>query len=352
MFWPSGSRAQGPGGSIHVIVKQPARDFYTNTPLRAGLALSSDVAKMIEVADLPRNGDDPEAVWSMQQRVRPFRQRFHKPVVLEMLWPIGRHGHNEGDERPSRSRSVQGDAIPAGRSRSTRQVGKEGVSHRRVASARERWRAHRKRNARVGQYKAEQGRLRDGGSGSQHRRQATSGVCRRDWRCIDTCGMSVTESSRSHGFQHPPPVKRLLDSRQKILWIDRGRASIGGLAGARLRHAVEGWLKGQGFRSGCGARHFSQRHSVLFDQKDGERYTYVSPRRREGGVRGGQRLLSEERCWLRVGYHWHEPKALTLWKRSSAIGQRRAVVVRAVHLVRRAQVAADVRSRYAPATWL
>src|SRR3569623_2151059 len=43
------------------------------------------------------NGDDPEAVVYGAKIAIEFRQRFHKPVVIDMFC-YRRHGHNEGDE--------------------------------------------------------------------------------------------------------------------------------------------------------------------------------------------------------------------------------------------------------------
>src|SRR5258708_15980479 len=43
------------------------------------------------------NGDDPEAVVFAAKVAIEFRQKFHKPVVIDMFC-YRRHGHNEGDE--------------------------------------------------------------------------------------------------------------------------------------------------------------------------------------------------------------------------------------------------------------
>src|ERR1700753_4153945 len=42
-------------------------------------------------------GDDPEAVVHAAKVAVEFRQRFHKPVVIDMFC-YRRFGHNEGDE--------------------------------------------------------------------------------------------------------------------------------------------------------------------------------------------------------------------------------------------------------------
>ena len=52
---------------------------------------------MIEAPIFHVNGDDPEAVVHCARMAIEFRQRFHKPVVIDMIC-YRRHGHNEGDE--------------------------------------------------------------------------------------------------------------------------------------------------------------------------------------------------------------------------------------------------------------
>src|SRR5262249_42346200 len=57
----------------------------------------SDVAKMIEAPIFHANGDDPEAVVFASKVATEFRQKFQKPVVIDMFC-YRRFGHNEGDE--------------------------------------------------------------------------------------------------------------------------------------------------------------------------------------------------------------------------------------------------------------
>ena len=52
---------------------------------------------MIEAPIFHVNGDDPEAVVFAAKVATEFRQKFHKPVVIDMFC-YRRFGHNEGDE--------------------------------------------------------------------------------------------------------------------------------------------------------------------------------------------------------------------------------------------------------------
>src|SRR5690606_15860233 len=71
--------------------------FTTNPRYARTSPYPSDVAKMIEAPIFHVNGDDPEAVVFAAKIATEFRQKFHKPVVIDMFC-YRRFGHNEGDE--------------------------------------------------------------------------------------------------------------------------------------------------------------------------------------------------------------------------------------------------------------
>ena len=91
-----GCRGHRSGGSIHFIVNNQIG--FTTSPIFARSSpYPSDVAKMIEAPIFHVNGDDPEAVVYAAKIATEFRQKFRKPVVIDMFC-YRRFGHNEADE--------------------------------------------------------------------------------------------------------------------------------------------------------------------------------------------------------------------------------------------------------------
>src|SRR3982075_4311965 len=84
------------GGSMHVIVNNQI-GFTTYPRYSRSSPYPSDVAKMIDAPIFHVNGDDPEAVVFGAKVATEFRQKFQKPVVIDMFC-YRRYGHNEGDD--------------------------------------------------------------------------------------------------------------------------------------------------------------------------------------------------------------------------------------------------------------
>ncbi|MGB7043797.1 MAG: thiamine pyrophosphate-dependent enzyme, partial [Methylocella sp.] len=95
-FGLSGLKGYRTGGSIHFIINNQI-GFTTSPRYSRSSPYPSDTAKMIGAPIIHVNGDDPEAVVYAAKIAIEFRQKFHKPVVVDMFC-YRRFGHNEGDE--------------------------------------------------------------------------------------------------------------------------------------------------------------------------------------------------------------------------------------------------------------
>src|SRR6202008_3924955 len=130
------------GGSMHLIVNNQI-GFTTYPRYSRSSPYPSDVAKMIEAPIFHVNGDDPEAVVYAAKVATEFRQKFQKPVVIDMFC-YRRFGHNEGDE-PSFTQPLMYKAIRSHPSASKiyaqRLVGEGVVTEAEVEAMRAEWRA-------------------------------------------------------------------------------------------------------------------------------------------------------------------------------------------------------------------
>ena len=95
-FAMSGLRGHNTGGTIHIIVNNQI-GFTTNPRFARSSPYPSDIAKMVEAPILHVNADDPEAVVHCARVAIEFRHQFNRDVVIDMIC-YRRWGHNEGDE--------------------------------------------------------------------------------------------------------------------------------------------------------------------------------------------------------------------------------------------------------------
>src|SRR5690242_7556289 len=163
-FGLSGLRGHRTGGSLHFIVNNQI-GFTTNPRYSRSSPYPSDVAKMIEAPIFHVNGDDPEAVVFAAKIATEFRQKFQKPVVIDMFC-YRRHGHNEGDE-PSFTQPLMYKAIAAHPTTleiyGKKLVGEGVVTAVEVENMKAQWRAHLDAELEAGQgYRANKADWLDG----------------------------------------------------------------------------------------------------------------------------------------------------------------------------------------------
>ena len=307
------------GGSIHFIVNNQI-GFTTYPRYSRSSPYPSDVAKMIDAPIFHVNGDDPEAVVFAAKIAIEFRQRFHKPVVIDMFC-YRRHGHNEGDE-PSFTQPLMYKKIATHASvldvYSKRLIAENVMTEAEIDKAKADWRAKLDIELEAGtSYKPNKADWLDGkwagfktvGEDDDPRRGIT-GV---DVAVLKDIGRKITRVP--DGFRVHRTVQRFLDNREKAIENGVGIDWATGEALAFCTLMLEGHrvrLSGQDSERGT----FSQRHSVLFDQEDESRYTpfnHLAPD--QGHYEVLNSMLSEEAVLgFEYGYTLAEPKALTMWE--------------------------------------
>ena len=318
-FGLSGLRGHRTGGSVHFIVNNQI-GFTTYPRYSRSSPYPSDVAKMIEAPIFHANGDDPEAVVFAAKIATEFRQKFQKPVVIDMFC-YRRHGHNEGDEpmftQPLMYRKIQ--SHPTTLEIYAKKLIAEGVvTDGEVEKMKRDWRSRLDAELEASQsYKANKADWLDGrwagfkvAEVSDDPRRGNTGV---DLKALKNIGARITAVPQS--FHVHRTIQRFLDARRKAIESSDGIdwATAEALAFCSLLtegHPVR--LSGQDSERGT----FSQRHSVLIDQENEDRYTpfnSVAPGQARFEVVNS--MLSEAAVLgFEYGYSLAEPNALTLWE--------------------------------------
>jgi 2-oxoglutarate dehydrogenase E1 component len=307
------------GGSLHFIVNNQI-GFTTYPRYSRSSPYPSDVAKMIDAPIFHVNGDDPEAVVFAAKVAIEFRQKFHKPVVIDMFC-YRRHGHNEGDE-PAFTQPVMYKKIATHPTTleiySKRLVAEGVISEGEVEKAKADWRARLDAELEAGSgYKPNKADWLDGkwagmklADQEEDPRRGVTGV---DLGELKDIGRKITKVP--DGFRVHRTVQRFLENRAKAIENGVGLDWATGEALAFCTLLEEGHhvrLSGQDSERGT----FSQRHSVLIDQEDETRYTpfkHLKPD--QGRYEVINSLLSEEAVvGFEYGYSLAEPLALTVWE--------------------------------------
>ncbi len=316
----SGLRGHRTGGSIHFIVNNQI-GFTTDPRFSRSSPYPSDVAKMVEAPVFHANGDDPEAVVFAAKVATEFRQKFHKPVVVDMFC-YRRFGHNEGDE-PAFTQPLMYKAIRA--HASTLQIYAEKLVSEGVVSAgdvdqmKADFRSHLEAEYEAGQsYRPNKADWLDGRwSGFRAAEEGDdprTGVTGVDIERLKEIGTKITQVPE--GFHPHKTIQRFLDQRRKaIVETGEGLDWATGEALAFCSLLLEGHpvrLSGQDSERGT----FSQRHSVLTDQVNEDKYTpynHLSDTQSRYEVINS--MLSEEAVLgFEYGYSLTEPNALTMWE--------------------------------------
>jgi 2-oxoglutarate dehydrogenase E1 component len=316
----SGLKGHRTGGSIHFIINNQI-GFTTYPRYSRSSPYPSDVAKMVEAPIFHVNGDDPEAVVFAAKVATEFRQKFHKPVVIDM-WCYRRFGHNEGDE-PGFTQPLMYKKIRGHKSTlelyGAKLIAEGTVTEAEIDAMKADWknRLEAEFESAVG-YKPNKADWLDGKwaglkaikEDADDPRSGATGVPAAVLREI---GEKITAVPA--GFSVHKTIQRFLDNRKKAVETGEGIDWATGEALAFCSLLLEGHpvrLSGQDCERGT----FSSRHSVLIDQETEGRHTSFN-HIREGQPRYEviNSMLSEEAVLgFEYGYSLSEPNALVCWE--------------------------------------
>ncbi|MCX2695237.1 MULTISPECIES: 2-oxoglutarate dehydrogenase E1 component [Ochrobactrum] len=315
----SGLRGHRVGGTLHFIINNQI-GFTTNPGFSRSSPYPSDVAKMIEAPIFHVNGDDPEAVVFAAKVAMEFRMIFHKPVVIDMFC-YRRFGHNEGDE-PSFTQPLMYKEIRAHKTTvqlySEKLIAEGLLVQADVDKMKADWREKLEQEFEAGQsYKPNKADWFDGAwsglrtaDNADEQRRGKTGV---PIKTLKEIGKKLVEVPKD--FHVHRTIQRFLDNRAKMVetgegidWATAESLAFGSLVSEG--HPIR--LSGQDVERGT----FSQRHTVLYDQENQNRYIPLN------NVQKGQAIyeainsmLSEEAVLgYEYGYSLSDPRALVLWE--------------------------------------
>jgi 2-oxoglutarate dehydrogenase E1 component len=320
-FGLSGLKGHRTGGSVHFIINNQI-GFTTNPRFSRSSPYPSDVAKMVEAPIFHCNGDDPEAVVFAAKVATEYRQKFQKPVVVDMFC-YRRFGHNEGDEpaftQPQMYRLIK--QHPTTLELYAQKLVADGtLTEPEVEGMKAAFRAKLDGEFETaGGYRPNKADWLDGRwSGLKavredvdDPRRGRTGV---DAGVLKEIGEHVSQVP--DGFRVHRTIQRFLDNRKRAIetgeGIDWAFAEALALGSLLIEdHPIR--FSGQDVERGT----FSQRHAVLLDQETEERYVPLNHVREDGQCHFEivNSMLSEEAVLgFEYGYSLAEPNALVLWE--------------------------------------
>ena len=314
-FAMSGLPGHNIGGTVHIIVNNQI-GFTTAPRFARSSPYPSDVAKTAQAPIFHVNGDDPEAVVHCAKIATEYRQKFNRDVVIDMVC-YRRFGHNEGDE-PSFTQPIMYKKIkshPTTLALYGKKLSVEGLtSPEKLQKEKIEFKDFLEKEFETSKnYKSEL-KWFDGAwsrfkPGLGKDKKGKSGV---DKGKLKEVGKKIFNIPRD--FKAHKTLKRVFDMRNQMLlsgkldWSSAESLAIGTL----LTEGFSVRLSGQD--SGRGT--FSQRHAILRNQDNHDRYIPVN------NIENNQMkfevidsLLSELAVLgFEFGYSLSEPETLVLWE--------------------------------------
>ena len=314
-FAMSGLPGHNIGGTIHIIVNNQI-GFTTAPRFARSSPYPSDVAKIAQAPIFHVNGDDPEAVVHCAKIATEYRQKFNRDVVIDMVC-YRRFGHNEGDE-PSFTQPIMYKKIkshPTTLNLYGKKLSSEGLSsYEKLQQEKTKFKNYLEKEFETSKnYKSEL-KWFDGAwsrfkPGLGKDKRGMSGVKIDKLVKVGKKIFNIPTNFNAH-----KTLKRVFELRSQMLlsgkldWSSAVSLAIGTL----LTEGFSVRLSGQD--SGRGT--FSQRHAILRNQENHERFIPVN------NIQKGQMkfevidsLLSELAVLgFEFGYSLSEPETLVLWE--------------------------------------
>ena len=315
-FAMSGLPGHNIGGTIHIIVNNQI-GFTTAPRFARSSPYPSDVAKIAQAPIFHVNGDDPEAVVHCAKIATEYRQKFNRDVVIDIVC-YRRFGHNEGDE-PSFTQPIMYKKIkshPSTLSLYGKKLSQEGLTteadlqkekinfknflEKEFTSSKNYKSELKWFDGAWSRFKPGLGKDKKGASGE-------------DKKLLTEIGKRISKIPEN--FTIHKTLKKIFDLRLKTIeegknidWTTAESLAFGSL----LTEGFSVRLSGQD--SGRGT--FSQRHAVLRNQDNHDRYIPLNNISKEQkNLEIIDSLLSEFAVLgFEFGYSISEPETLVLWE--------------------------------------
>jgi 2-oxoglutarate dehydrogenase E1 component len=315
-FAMSGLPGHNTGGTIHIIVNNQI-GFTTSPRFARSSPYPSDIAKMVDAPIIHANGDNPEAVVYATRVATDFRLKFNRDVVVDLIC-YRRFGHNEGDE-PAFTQPLMYEKIRSHPS-TVKVYGKKLIDEKIISNEsldnsikkfknllNDQFKSAKDYKPKIAwfegtwsAYKPEKGKDKRGVTGADTKK---------------LIGISKKINSLPENLNLHKTIVKILKNRDdavkkgsNIDWSSAESLAFGSL----LEEGYPVRLVGQD--SGRGT--FSQRHSVLRNQKDNTRYVPLN------NISNNQKQFEVVDSFLselavlgfEYGYSLVEPNTLTLWE--------------------------------------
>ncbi|MGH7449602.1 MAG: thiamine pyrophosphate-dependent enzyme, partial [Longimicrobiales bacterium] len=301
------------GGTLHIIANNQV-GFTTNASEARSTDYASDVARGFDIPVFHVNADDAESCLAVVRLAMMFRERFHDDVVIDLIG-YRRFGHNEADEpaytQPTLYRRISGHPT-------VRRIWGERLQAADVIDESELDAVWQQTYDRLVSVQAQVKDQAEEMHVEQHEpEEETAAGLNIDTR-VDAAVLADLDRQLHtwpDGFKVNPKLARQLEKRSRIFGssgsLDWAHAETLAFA-SLLAEGVPVRLTGQDTERGT----FSQRHLVLHDVENDERYTPVAAlKQAQAPFEVHNSPLSElAAVGFEYGYSVVAPKALVLWE--------------------------------------